>query len=105
MPTRVVYCGSSNLALGGEQENGDNLLTIRDADVATVFAIEAVALVDHFHFLNTVAKKAGEETVTPPASKTLAAVQAGFFLGTTDKWVKPYFDSKDIHSADRELFA
>ena len=29
----VVYCGSSNLALGGEQANGDNLLEIHDADV------------------------------------------------------------------------
>ncbi len=37
----IVYCGSSNLALGGEQANGDNLLAIRDEDVATVFAIEA----------------------------------------------------------------
>ena len=26
----VVYCGSSNLALGGEQHNGDNLLEIHD---------------------------------------------------------------------------
>src|SRR5262249_44803930 len=46
-PDPVVFCGSSNLASGGEHENGDNLLTIRDADVATAFAVEAVALVDH----------------------------------------------------------
>jgi phosphatidylserine/phosphatidylglycerophosphate/cardiolipin synthase-like enzyme len=31
----VVYCGSSNLAPGGEQRNGDNLLEIHDSDVAT----------------------------------------------------------------------
>src|SRR4030095_15905055 len=89
----TVYCGSSNLALGGEQENGDNLLTIRDGDIATVFAIEAVALVDHFHFLNTVAQKAGTKNAKPPASKAQAAIQAGFFLGTTDKWAAPYFDA------------
>ena len=52
----VVYCGSSNLALGGEQENGDNLLEIHDEDVATVFAIEALGLIDHYNFLDRYAK-------------------------------------------------
>jgi hypothetical protein len=52
----VVYCGSSNLATGGEQQNGDNLLQIHDADVATVFAIEALLLVDHYNFLDRYAK-------------------------------------------------
>src|SRR4051812_7284496 len=33
----VVYCGSSNLASGGEMLNGDNLIAIHDADIATVF--------------------------------------------------------------------
>ena len=51
-PDPVVYCGSSNLALKGEQVNGDNLLAISDGDVATVFAIEALLLVDHFNFLD-----------------------------------------------------
>jgi hypothetical protein len=48
----VVYCGSSNLASGGEAANGDNLLQIHDADVATAFAIEALLLVDHYNFLD-----------------------------------------------------
>lgn len=51
-PDPVVYCGSSNLATGGEQQNGDNLLQIHDADVATAFAIEALLLVDHYDFLD-----------------------------------------------------
>jgi hypothetical protein len=51
----VVYCGSSNLASGGEAENGDNLLAIHDADVATAFAIEALGLVDHYSFLDRMA--------------------------------------------------
>jgi hypothetical protein len=62
----VVYCGSSNLAGGGEAQNGDNLLAIHDADVATAFAIEALGLVDHYDFLDRMAhpkakapKKAG----------------------------------------------
>jgi PLD-like domain len=52
----VVYCGSSNLALLGEEQNGDNLLAIHDADVATAFAIEALGLVDHYNFLDRMAK-------------------------------------------------
>jgi hypothetical protein len=51
-PDPVVYCGSSNLATGGEMNNGDNLLAIHDQDVATVFAIEALLLVDHYNFLD-----------------------------------------------------
>jgi hypothetical protein len=112
----VVYCGSSNLALGGEENNGDNLLAIHDSDVATVFAIEALALVDHFDFLDRssdAAKGAGNGKPRAAkgarakprfASKQQAAASAGWFLSTTDKWVEPYFDKDDLHCVDRELF-
>ncbi|MEV0670522.1 phospholipase D-like domain-containing protein [Mycobacterium sp. NPDC050441] len=102
----VVYCGSSNLALGGEQANGDNLLAISDEDVATAFVIEALALVDHYQFLDTLSSK----SAAPPsvAAATLdrgaAAVAAGWFLGTTDAWAQKYFDPTDLHCADREFF-
>ncbi|MBK8884489.1 MAG: hypothetical protein IPN67_19675 [Bacteroidales bacterium] len=49
-PSAKVYCGSSNLSLGGEIQNGDNLLCIEDTDVATVFAIEGLRLTDHYNF-------------------------------------------------------
>lgn len=106
-PEPVVYCGSSNLALAGETVNGDNLLAIHDADVATVFALEAIALVDHFHFLNGVstAPQAKAPKKAPAASKQQAAVSAGWFLSITDKWADPYFDPSDLHSVDRQLFA
>ena len=108
-PDPVVYCGSSNLAQGGEEDNGDNLLAIRDGDIATVFALEALARVDHFHFLDSVAKApdgAGRPTTAPPpAVKVQAAVRAGLFLSTTDGWTKPYYDPEDLRSVDRVLFA
>jgi hypothetical protein len=100
----VVYCGSSNLALLGEQENGDNLIAIHDGDVATAFALEALALVDHFQFLNRLASD-GAPHETPPASKRDAAKAAGWFLSTTDRWATPYFDPDDLHNTDRALFA
>jgi len=72
----VVYCGSSNLASGGEAANGDNLLAIHDADVATAFAIEALGLVDHYNFLDRWAKpkaagkNKGTTTNRAPSKKT-----------------------------------
>lgn len=103
----VVYCGSSNLALGGEQANGDNLLAIHDGDVATVFAIEALGLVDHFDFLDRSSAPAakGKGAKQKFASQSQAADSAEWFLSTDDKWVNPYFDPKDLHCVDRELFS
>jgi phosphatidylserine/phosphatidylglycerophosphate/cardiolipin synthase-like enzyme len=110
----VVYCGSSNLASGGEKMNGDNLLAIHDADVATVFAIEAVGLVDHFNFLDRFAtekakrKKGAKKSArrkAKPASNTQAALLAKWYLGTDGKWASSYFDPTDLHYADRQLFA
>ncbi|WFU33636.1 phospholipase D-like domain-containing protein [Bradyrhizobium brasilense] len=104
----VVFCGSSNLALGGEEANGDNLLAIYDGDVATVFVIEALLLVDHFNFLDSTAK--GPKSKQGPKAKKQAdmqemAVDAGWFLSTSDGWAAKYYDPKDLHSIDRELFA
>jgi len=101
----VVYCGSSNLALQGEQVNGDNLIAIHDGDVATVFALEALAMVDHFDFLDRSSTKAK----VPPAkikaaSKQQQAVDAGWFLSTNDVWVAPYYNAGDLHNVDRLLF-
>lgn len=101
----VVYCGSSNLALAGEQVNGDNLIAIHDGDIATAFALEALAMVDHFDFLDRSSTKA---KVAPAkiksASKQQQAVDAGWFLSTTDTWVTPYYDPADLHNVDRMLF-
>lgn len=102
----TVFCGSSNLALGGEKVNGDNLLMIEDEDVAMVFAIEALGLIDHFNFLNRVAAAPeGRPGATPPAVPAEAAATAQWFLGTTDFWAKKFFDANDLHSKDRQIFA
>jgi phosphatidylserine/phosphatidylglycerophosphate/cardiolipin synthase-like enzyme len=119
----LVFCGSSNLALGGEKVNGDNLLMIEDRDIATVFAIEALALIDHFNFLGNVAKpKAPAPTPgaapaapapappaapppPPPANLAAAADSKGWHLGTDDSWAAKYFDAGDLHSKDRQIFA
>jgi phosphatidylserine/phosphatidylglycerophosphate/cardiolipin synthase-like enzyme len=100
----VVYCGSSNLSLGGEQANGDNLIEIHDGDVATAFALEALALVDHFQFLDRLSEH-GVDKDKPPAAKREAARANGWFLSTSDRWAGSYFDPADLHCVDRALFA
>ena len=102
----IAFCGSSNLAVQGETDNGDNLLEIHDADVVTVFAIEVVALVDHFDFLDRSAVSKGNGSATgPDPDKTSAAKAAHWYLRIDDKWAKPYYDPNDLHSVDRRLFA
>jgi hypothetical protein len=69
----VVYCGSSNLATGGEELNGDNLLEIHDADIATAFAIEVLLLVDHYAFLDRcAAPKKPKPAKAAPGKKNAA---------------------------------
>jgi phosphatidylserine/phosphatidylglycerophosphate/cardiolipin synthase-like enzyme len=89
----VVYCGSSNLAYGPEQKNGDNLIEIRDEDVVTAFAIEAIRLVDHFHWRNK--KRSAKEKKEPL-----------YLNDNKDKkkiWYKSHYNPDDLHYLERTL--
>ncbi|MDQ6761547.1 MAG: phospholipase D-like domain-containing protein [Bacteroidota bacterium] len=92
-----VYCGSSNLALGGEKDNGDNLLCIKDTDVATAFAIEAIRLTDHYNFRSL---KDKEEKAAEAGD-----VKKPITLDNTGKWVDKFYDENDIRYVERILFA
>jgi phosphatidylserine/phosphatidylglycerophosphate/cardiolipin synthase-like enzyme len=48
----VVFTGSSNMAAGGEQGNGDNLIEIRDPKVVIAYAVQVVSIFDHYGFRN-----------------------------------------------------
>jgi len=39
------------------------------------------------------------------ADRKQAAVDAGRFPSTNDKWTAPYYDKSDLRYADRQLFA
>ncbi|HEY9156031.1 MAG TPA: phospholipase D-like domain-containing protein [Opitutaceae bacterium] len=99
----VVYLGSSNLTSGGECANGDNLIAIYDGDIATAFAIEALALVDHFDFLDSCSKNA-KARPAKSGSRQAKAQSAQWFLTPNAKWVESYFDPSDLHCTDRLLF-
>ena len=89
----VVFTGSSNLAEGGEQSNGDNLLAIHDARVAEVFAVEAIRLVDHYQF------RAAAQAATQVHPLMLSP------CGSPNKWWARDYDSNDMYNVQRELFA
>ena len=93
----TVFTGSSNLAAGGENQNGDSLAMIEDAAVANMFAIEAVALFDHYHFRKVMAAVTTQE---PPLTL--------WFPGKPNAptaWWKAYYDPTKIQMRDRYLFA
>ncbi len=89
----VVYCGSSNLAYNPEQKNGDNLIEIRDRDIVNAFALEAIRLVDHFHWRNKTKE-------TDDSKKPLILDDC-----TGDnKWYEAYYNANDLKHVERILF-
>jgi phosphatidylserine/phosphatidylglycerophosphate/cardiolipin synthase-like enzyme len=86
----AVFAGSSNLAAGGEHENGDNLLTFRDAGIASTYAVEAIRLIDHYRFRAAMSEATSTE---PLRLKT-----------RSEDWSKDYFDPASAKSHERQLF-
>jgi hypothetical protein len=98
----LVLCGSATQA----RADGHAPMAIRNGGVATAFVIEALILVDHYRFVDRLDREVGAAP-TPPAAyadKRNVAVTAGWFLDTTGAWTDAYFDEREPHFADRELF-
>ncbi|WP_439862514.1 phospholipase D-like domain-containing protein [Pseudomonas antarctica] len=90
----TVYTGSSNLAGGGEKNNGDHLIRIEDRKIAVVYAIEALRLFDHFHFRFNASK--------PGALQTLRLAKPPTAGEKT--WFDAYYSPGHVKARDRELF-
>lgn len=99
--TPVVYCGSSNLAFGPEQNNGDNLLEIRDRGAVVAFAIEAMRLVDHFEWRNALHIKGTQK----PVAASVETPKKIFYLNGSSEshWVEKYYDESDLRCKEKEL--
>jgi hypothetical protein len=93
----TVFTGSSNLAAGGENQNGDSLAMIEDAAVANMFAIEPVASFDHYHFRKVM------QTVT--TNEPLLTLWYPGKPNAPTAWWKAYYDPTKIQMRDRYLFA
>jgi PLD-like domain len=86
----IVFCGSSNLAKGGEQKNGDNLIAIYDQYVSTAYAVEAIRPYDHYRFRSLQQAAVDNSTIS---------------LKSTDEWVKPFYTPDDMKFKERQLLA
>jgi phosphatidylserine/phosphatidylglycerophosphate/cardiolipin synthase-like enzyme len=86
----LVFAGSSNLAAGGETENGDNLLAFSDRSIASTYAVEAVRLIDHYRFRAAMKRSTRK---TPLRLKK-----------RSEQWTKSFYDPKDARSRERLLF-
>jgi len=49
-PTARVYMGSYNFSGPADIKNGENLLLIRDRRIAVSYLVEALSMLDHYHF-------------------------------------------------------
>jgi phosphatidylserine/phosphatidylglycerophosphate/cardiolipin synthase-like enzyme len=94
-PNARVYMGSYNFSKPADNENGENLLLIKDRRIAVSYMIQALTIFDHYYFRVLQAKA---DTSDKP-------IQLKKAPGTGQKpwWDEDYTDLRKI--LDRELFA
>lgn len=95
-PTARVYLGSYNFSTPADEDNGENLILIRDRRTAVSYVVEALRIFDHYHFRvnQRKAKKARKDLFLakpPRGNKEIAW------------WEEDYTNVRKIK--DRELFA
>lgn len=94
-PTARVYLGSYNFSEPADDENGENLVLVRDRTVATSYMIEALRIYDHYIFRVAAEERRGSadplELKRPPGEEERAWFERD--------WTDP------VRARDRELFA
>ena len=95
-PTARVYLGSYNFSGTADTKNGENLLLIRNRRIAVSYMIEALRLIDHYHF--RVAQQEAKR-----ARSILHLAKPPRQPGEKPWWSKYYSDPLKIR--DREMFA
>ncbi len=95
-PTARVWFGSFNFSKGADVDNGENLLLVADRRIAVSFMVEALRIVDHYHF--RVLQK--ESAQTP---QKLALRRAPKTAAEAPWWLEDYTDARK--KRDRILFA
>jgi len=94
-PAARVYMGSYNFSMPADNENGENLLLIRDRRIAVSYMIQALTLFDHYHFRVLQAKA--------DASNKPIQLKKAPQTGQKPWWDEDYTDPRKI--LDRKLFA
>ena len=95
-PTARVYLGSYNFSSPADTKNGENLLLIRDRRIAASYMVEALSMLDHYHFrvtqLEARKKNKKLELALPPRAS-----------GEKAWWEDYYSVARKVH--DRTLFS
>ena len=97
LSTAKVFTGSSNLAVSGEEGNGDHLIMIEDRKIAIGYALEALRIFDHLHFRNVM-----DEAKKKPAALLLRKPKK--FSGKA-AWFESSYIPDSQRAKDRELFS
>lgn len=104
----AVFTGSSNLADGGEQANGDNLIGIYDRSIAVMYGVEAIRLIDHFGFRaalrNAKPPKAGAKPATTKAALKSKPLQLQSPGDPGPRWWEDYYEKGTAKFNERALF-
>jgi hypothetical protein len=96
-PDARVYFGSYNFSEPADQDNGENLIFIKDRTIATTYMIEALRLYDHYRFRTAQENAKGKEL------KVLELRLPPRKPSEKPWWQKDWDDP--IRRQDRELFA
>lgn len=95
-PSARVYLGSHNFSSAADVSNGENLLLFRDRRIAVAYMVEAVRMIDHYHFRVKQEEAKGDK-------KQLALAKPPRKPKEEPWWSEDYTDAHKIR--DRELFA
>ncbi|MCJ2103100.1 phospholipase D-like domain-containing protein [Methylobacterium sp. E-046] len=94
-PTARVYLGSYNFSEPADDENGENLVLVRDRTVATSYMIEAVRIYDHYVFRVANEERSGDADLLELKRLPGDGEHAWFERDWTDP----------VRARDRELFS
>lgn len=95
-PTARVYLGSYNFSRAADSNNGENLLLVRDRRIATSYMIEAIRMIDHYHFRVA-------QLESNSARKKLTLKKPPRTAGEKPWWEEHYTNARKTR--DRRLFA
>ena len=106
-PNPAIFTGSSNLADGGEEANGDNLIGIYDRSIAILFGVEAIRLIDHFGFRAALEKAGPDPKSQGAGSKPSGKAKPLKLQSPADPgphWWEPYYKKNEAKFNERTLF-
>lgn len=104
LPSAKLFAGSSNLSFSGEEGNGDHLIQISNARVATAYAIEALRMFDHLHFRTKMEEAGVPKSGAAKAGKGVIKLAKPPGPGET-AWFERFYIADSQKLRDRLLFS